>query len=158
MTRSGSDAVAEQVFAMQEHRELLPWLDRVHDVGCGMGRVPVSELAVSLHRVLVWLEGDLEAHAAWEETWLYPEIDQRAGTPWATRTMRFEHHLIRMAVRRLAVEQAALGHELSPAQASDLASHVFGLEALLRAHLQCEERVLMPLLEGQVSGETLPAI
>jgi iron-sulfur cluster repair protein YtfE (RIC family) len=147
MTRQDHDAMAEQAFAMHEHRELLPWLDRIHDVGCEVGHVPVKDLAVSLHRIIVWLEGDLEGHAAWEESWLYPEIDERAGTSWATRTMRFEHHQICAAVRRLAVEQTNLKHELTSAEASHLASHVFGLEAILRAHLECEERVLMPLLD-----------
>ena len=147
MIRAIHDAAAEEAFALQEHRELMPGLDRLHEVGCAIGHVSSGDLAVSLHRVMVWLEGDLEGHAAWEESWLYPEIDERAGTPWATRTMRFEHHQIRAAVRKLAAEQAVLGHELTRAKAGELASHVFGLEAILRAHLDCEERVLLPLLE-----------
>lgn len=147
MIRAIHDAAAEEAFAMQEHRELMPGLDRLHEVGCAIGHVSAVDLAVSLHRVMVWLENDLEGHAAWEESWLYPEIDERAGTSWATRTMRFEHHQIRAAVRRLAAEQAALGHELTRAKAGELASHVFGLEAVLRAHIECEERVLLPLLE-----------
>lgn len=159
MTRPVRDAMAEEAFVLHEHRELLPWIDRIHDAGCAVGRVPASELAVLLHRVLVWLEGDLGAHAAWEEAWLYPEIDERAGTPWATRTMRFEHEQIRAAVRRLAVEQAHLGHELTAAQVSHLASQVFGLEAVLRTHLECEERILLPLLEDVATfSEAIPVV
>jgi iron-sulfur cluster repair protein YtfE (RIC family) len=157
MIRPTHDAMAEEAFALQEHRDLLPWIDRIHDVGCAVGHLPASQLAVSLHRVLVWLESDLQAHAAWEETWLYPELDERAGTPWATRTMRFGHEQVRAAIRRLAAEQAHLDHELTTAQAGHLASHVFGLEAVLRAHLECEERVLLPLLEDAVvAHETVP--
>ena len=147
MTRADRDAMAEQTFELHEHRELLPWLDRIHDVGCEIGHVSVKDLAVALHRVIVWLESDLARHAGWEESWLYPEIDARAGTPWATRTMRFEHHQIRAAVRSLAVEQEALGHELTVTQAGLLASHVFGVEALIRHHLEAEERVLLPVLD-----------
>lgn len=159
MTRPTHDAVAEEAFAMQEHRELLPWIERIHDVGCAIGHSAAGELAVSLHRVLVWLQGDLQAHAAWEEAWLYPEIDARAGTPWATRTMRFEHERIRAAVRRLAAEQSRLGHELTASQASELACHVFGLEAVLRAHLECEECVLLPLLQDAATvHEAIPAV
>jgi len=153
MTRATHDAVAEQTFAMHEHRELLPWFDRIHDVGCSVGHLAAGDLAVALHRVLVWLEGDLEAHAAWEEAWLYPEIDERAGTPWATRTMRFEHQQIRGAVRRLEAEQSHLGHELTRAQAGELAGHVFGLEAMLRAHMECEDRVLLPLLDDAATSQ-----
>ena len=157
MTRADRDTGAEQAFELHEHRELLPWLDRIHDVGCDVGHVPVKDLAVSLHRVILWLETDLEGHAAWEESWLYPEIDQKAGTPWATRTMRFEHHQICAAVRGLAVEQAALGHELTIDEASHLASHVFGVEALIRHHLEAEERVLLPVLDEAMVAEAVPA-
>jgi iron-sulfur cluster repair protein YtfE (RIC family) len=158
MTRADHDTMAEQTFEMHEHRELMPWLDRIHEVGCKVGHVPVKDLAVSLHRIIVWLESDLEGHASWEESWLYPEIDERAGTPWATRTMRFEHHQICAAVRRLAVEQAALGHELTVEQAGHLASHVFGVEALIRNHLEAEERVLLPVLDDPVVAAIAPAI
>ena len=146
MTRLTHDAVAEQAFARHEHQELGPWLDRIHAVACRVGHESTRDLAVDLHRMVVWLETDLEAHAAWEESWLYPEIDRRAGTPWATRMMRVEHQQIRTAVRHLDVEQTALQHELTPATAGQLAGAIFGLEAILRAHLEREERVLLPLL------------
>ena len=68
--------------------------------------------------------------------------------------MRYEHQQICSAVRRLPAEQTTLGHELSPSQASELASHVFGLEAMLRAHLNCEERVLLPLLDDVAATRT----
>lgn len=61
--------------------------------------------------------------------------------------MGFEHQQIRMAVRRLAVEQADLQHELTATTASQFAGGIFGLEAVLRAHLEREERVLLPLLD-----------
>ena len=147
MTTPMSGAVAERGFAMHEHKELMPWIDRIHDVGCAVGHRPARELAVALRRVIVWLQGDLAGHAAWEEGWLYPEIDQRTGTTWATRTMRFEHQQIRAAVRRLAAEELLLEHELTPFLTAELASHIFGLEAILRTHIECEDRVLLPILE-----------
>jgi hemerythrin-like domain-containing protein len=152
MTRLAHDAVAEQAFALHEHQELAPWLDRIHEVGRRVGHESAADVAVALHRVVVWLETDLQAHAAWEESWLYPEIDRRAGTPWASRTMRFEHQQIRAAVRNLSAEQTTLQHELTPATACQVASHVFGLEAILRGHLEREERVLLPLLDDQVDS------
>jgi iron-sulfur cluster repair protein YtfE (RIC family) len=146
MARPMHDAVAEREFVVHEHRELLPGFDRLHDVGASVGHHSVGEVSVALHRVILWLERDLEDHVAWEETWLYPEIDQRTDTPWATRTMRFEHQQIRAAVRGLATEQAALGHELTHPQATELRYRIFGLEGLLRAHMECEDRMLLPLL------------
>jgi hemerythrin-like domain-containing protein len=151
------DAVAEQDFAIHEHREVLPWLERVHDAGCAVGHLSVGELKVELHKVVVWLEHCLEDHAAWEEAWLYPAIDARANTPFATRTVRFEHQQIRDAVRHLSADQAALGHELTRTQADELRSRIFGLEAIMRAHIECEERVLLPLLDEDREPEPIPA-
>jgi len=156
MIRPLHDPAAEQDFARHEHRELGPWLDRIHDVGCDVGRQPASEVAVSLHRVVSWLQHDLEDHAAWEEAWLYPEIDEHARTPWATRTMRFEHGQIRAAVRTLAADASLLSHELRPTQVDELRSRIFGLEAVLRAHLEIEDRILLPFLSEDVTFEPAP--
>jgi hemerythrin-like domain-containing protein len=153
MTRPSHDAVAEEEFARHEHRELAPGLDRIHEVGCEVGHRSAGEVAVALHRVIGWLEHDLEDHAAWEETWLYPEIDAHAGTPWATRTMRFEHGQIRASARSLAAAGTQLSHELRPAQADELRSRIFGLEALIRSHLEIEDRVLLPFLDEDLTFE-----
>jgi iron-sulfur cluster repair protein YtfE (RIC family) len=150
------DAVAEQDFARHEHRELVPWFDRIHEVGAAVGHLSAGELSVALHRIVVWLEHDLEDHAAWEETWLYPEVDSRVGTPWATRTMRYGHQQIRAAIRQLSAEQAALAHELSPSRTTELRSRIFGLEAVLRAHMECEDRVLLPLLDDDGPERSSP--
>lgn len=157
MSRPMHDAVAEQDFAIHEHREVLPWLDRIHDVGCAVGHLSVGELKVELHRVVVWLEHCLEDHAAWEEAWLYPAIDAHAGTPFATKTVRFGHQQIRNGVRHLSADQAALGHELTRTQADELRSRIFGLEAIMRAHVECEERVLLPLLDEDREREPVAA-
>jgi hemerythrin-like domain-containing protein len=155
MTRPMHESAAEKDFAVHEHRELAPWLDRIHEVGCTVGHRPAGEVAVGLHRVLRWLEHDLEDHATWEEAWLYPEIDERAHTPWATRTMRFEHGQIRGAVRALAGDAPMLAHELQPAQADDLRARIFGLEAILRAHVEIEDRLLLPFLDEDVPVEAV---
>lgn len=147
MTHHVHEAAAEQGFALQEHREVLPWVGRLHEIGSSVGHHSAGEVSVALRRVLVWLETDHEGHIAWEESWLYPELDARAATPWATRSLRFGHEQIRAGVRRLATDQAALRHELTPEAADELRAHLFGLEALLRAHLECEDRVLLPLLD-----------
>jgi len=156
MISPNHDVVAEQDFEIHEHRELLPWIDRLHDVGLSVGHVSVGEVAFALHRVVTWFERDLEDHTAWEESWLYPEIDERVGTPWATRTMRYCHVQIRAAVRHLSAEGAAMGHELTAAQAGELRYRIFGLEAMLRAHLDMEERILLPALDESVARPAEP--
>jgi hypothetical protein len=47
---------------------------------------------------------------------------------------------------QLRNDQHLLHQEVTPLALAELRCHLFGLEALLRAHLEREERFLMPLL------------
>ena len=47
-----------------------------------------------LHETLRWLDHEIRPHMAWEDRWLYPQLDEIAGTPWATRSARMEHRQI----------------------------------------------------------------
>jgi iron-sulfur cluster repair protein YtfE (RIC family) len=147
MTMKARGAQAVWAFEEHEHRDLVRGINRIHDVACEIGRRPTPELSVHVLDVLRWIDASLEPHVAWEEAWLYPEIEARIGSPWATRAARFDHQQIREMVARLRVDQPLLGrHEVGdpPAEAR---CHLFGLEALLRAHIEREERFLIPLLE-----------
>jgi hemerythrin-like domain-containing protein len=143
--------VSERDFAAHEHRDLRPGIHRIHEAACLVGHVTAGDLAVAVHRVVTWADHDLAEHVAWEESWLYPELDRRAESCWATRLLRFEHQQVRDLVRRIDADEVQLRHELDRDGANDLRSHLFGLEALLRAHMEREERVIAPLLEREVS-------
>ena len=148
MTVSSREWSAERAFVEHEHRELVPGLNRIHDVACSVGSVPTPELGKELREVLAWVDGVLRPHAAWEENWLYPELDERAGTPWATRLLQFEHQQIRTMTSRVAEDYVHLhefGHGSS--DAPSIRGHLFGLEALLSAHVEREERFVLPLLD-----------
>jgi hypothetical protein len=147
-------AQAVWAFAEHEHRDLVRGINRIHDVACEIGHRPSPELSVHVLGVLQWLHTTLEPHIAWEEAWLYPEIDARSGTPWATRAARFDHQQIREMAARLRTDQPLLSGHPSGDQHAETRCHLFGLEALLRAHIEREERYLLPLLEGdRVSGQ-----
>jgi hypothetical protein len=137
-------------FAEHEHRDLVRGINRIHDIACEIGHRPASELSVHMLGVLQWLDTVLEPHVAWEETWLYPEIDARLGTPWATRAARFDHQQIRDMATRLRVDQALVRSHASGHESAEARCHVFGLEALLKAHIEREERYLIPVL-GEVA-------
>ena len=141
---------AEFAFAEHEHRELVRGIDRIHDVALVAGHVTAQELSIASLGVLDWIEAVLGTHAAWEDSWLYPEIDRRAGTPWATKLMTFEHHQIREIARKLGVGRARYHHEPTHDLAVELRGQLFALEALLRAHVEREELFLIPLLDGAV--------
>jgi iron-sulfur cluster repair protein YtfE (RIC family) len=134
------------VFAEHEHRELIRGLNRIHDVACEVGGWVTPDLSVHVLDILGWLDRELEPHISWEETWLYPEIDGRTGTPWATRSARFDHGQIRDVAARLRADQHLLREDGARERLPELRCHLFGLEALLRAHIDREERFLIPLL------------
>jgi len=140
----GTEAV--WAFTEHEHLDLMRGINRIHEVACEIGRRPTPELSVHVLDVLRWLDGALANHIAWEESWLYPEIDTRIGTPWATRAARFDHQQLRAMAARLRADQRALGSRETGDKDVETRCHLFGLEALVRAHIEREERFLIPLL------------
>ena len=98
-------------------------------------------------RTLHWLRRDVLPHAAWEEAWLYPRLDTTAGTPWATRLLRFEHEQIRELAT--ALENAFVVAEAHWSQDAGfrLAIAMARLETLISAHLTQEQWFVTPLLD-----------
>jgi iron-sulfur cluster repair protein YtfE (RIC family) len=139
----------EHDFASHEHDEVRRGLDRIHEAGSLAGTT--DEICVAALDVLHWLDAVLDPHARWEDAFLYPEIDERAGTPWATKLMSFEHQQVRDAAVALATARTTLRQAATPAALIELRARLFALEAILRAHIAREERFLIPLLE---SGDT----
>lgn len=139
---------AEHAFAEHEHRDLAPGIDQIHDVARVVGSITARDLSIALLDVVDWVHAILEPHAAWEDAWLYPGIDHRAGTPWATKLMTFEHQQILEVARKLEADRELFRREPDRDQVVELRGHLFGLEALLRAHIEREDRFLIPLLEG----------
>ncbi len=142
-------------FVEHEHVELRPGVKRIHDVAMAIGAMAAPDLSIALLDILDWVDRVLEPHAAWEDSWLYPAIDRQAGTPWATKLMAFEHHQMRQIAQRIARDRTLLSHELTREQTGELRGRLFSLEALLRAHLEREERFLIPLLDEPVPGSSL---
>lgn len=149
-------------FAEHEHRDLVRGINRIHDVACEIGHRPTLELSVHVLEILDWLDRTFEPHIAWEEGWLYPEIDARTASPWATRAARFDHQQLRGMAARLRTDQHLLSNRAAGDQQSETRCHLFGIEALLRAHIEREERFLIPLLADDgssiASDEPVPSI
>jgi iron-sulfur cluster repair protein YtfE (RIC family) len=125
----------------------------MHDIACAIGGWLTPEQSVQVLGVLDWLDRELEPHIAWEESWLYPEIDARTGTPWATRAARFDHGQIRDVATRLRADKQVLQQDRATDRLAEMRCHLFALEALVRAHIDREERFLMPLLVDERSGD-----
>jgi hemerythrin-like domain-containing protein len=146
------DAI-ERRFVEHEHREMAHGLNRISEVAELAGSLAAPDLTRALRGLLNWLESTLEPHADWEETWLYPKMDAAARSGWATRMMRFEHRQIRRMIAALEIDLDALRHEPTHAQLVGLRAHLYGLSALVAAHLEREEQLLLPLLGEETSAE-----
>ena len=126
------------------HRELM-----AHIVD-GTESLAKGEVA-QLDAYVQFLKSDLLPHAGGEEAHLYPAIDPLVRDHGhATATMSVDHEFISGYVQEL--EQA--GNELQRAVAADrpelarrVARLAIGLEALMKVHLEKEERVYLPLFE-----------
>ncbi len=148
MAEFRGSTTAEHQFAEHEHRDLAPGIDRIHAVARTVGSIRPADRSSAVRGVIEWVETVLRPHAAWEDAWLYPEIVGRAGSPWATKLMTFEHQQIFELARRLEADRDLLRRELGRDEILDVQGSLFALEALLRAHIEREERFLIPLLEA----------
>jgi hemerythrin-like domain-containing protein len=145
-----------RVFAEHEHLDLVRGINRIHDVAWEIGRLATPELSTDVRDVLHWVDSVLEPHIAWEEGWLYPDLDARAGTEWATRAARFDHQQIREMIALVRSDQQQLHSMDHVDRHGRMRCHLFGLEALLRAHIEREERFLLPLLDAMIRTPSRP--
>lgn len=146
VTDTRRDTIPEHDFASHEHVEMRRGIERIVEVA--RRHVSNDELSSGVLEVLHWVDHVLEPHAQWEDRWLYPEIDERAGTPWATKLMSYEHQQIREAAHAVAAARLILHEQGSTAAVIEVRGRLFALDEILRAHMAREERFLLPLLES----------
>lgn len=151
-TNVAARAGGARAFTEHEHRELASGIDRLHAVACDIGHRPTPELSVNILGVLQWLDRVLEPHMAWEEAWLFPEVDRRAGTRWATKAARFDHQQVAEMGTRVRADQHRLARDGIGGSEAEIRCHLFGLESLVRSHIEREERFLIPLLDDEEVG------
>jgi iron-sulfur cluster repair protein YtfE (RIC family) len=143
---------AIRAFGEHEHREILWELGRIHEAAGEVGLGSHIEARRAVREVIAWLARTLEPHMAWEDTWLYPQLELITGTSWSTRMARFDHVQIGSLIARLREDEAVTAHSITPASTRELGADLLALEALLRAHIDREEQLLLPVLEGSGLG------
>jgi hemerythrin-like domain-containing protein len=148
VTTSISPDVIEGQFVEHEHRRLRAGLANLRDALEDCHRLTRSDAVDRVVRTLSWLRRDVLPHAAWEEAWLYPHLDTEAGTPWATRALRFEHEQIREVAADLETEFQAVQEHWTVEHSFRLVIALTRLETLISAHLAQEERFVLPVLEA----------
>ena len=96
--------------AEHEHGDLAVGICRIHELGEELAAMSVDQRAAGIHKVLHWVEADLKPHMAWEERWLFPLIDGRTRTRWATRYAQFGRRRITGQAKRLVAHSAGGSH------------------------------------------------
>ena len=138
----------EARFAAREHRELAVGLAYIGETIERSRDLTSAELWARLHHTLGWLERELKPHLTWEDTWLYPQFDELAGTKWATKLLHFEHRQIEALIGALESDSERWLGRSTPQTDADVVAHLSAIRAVIAAHMEREERFLMPLLEG----------
>jgi iron-sulfur cluster repair protein YtfE (RIC family) len=95
-----------------------------------------------LDAVLRFLHNDLAAYMRIEEDVLYPALDRSATAHWSSQAMLLDHE----AILRLLEE---IDHAVTDPKHTkeDLQRLLFVTEAVVRLHVDKEERLFMPLLD-----------
>ncbi len=151
MTRTAFASHATRAFAEHEHVELRPGIDQIREAAIALGEGPRPEAVEQVRHACRWIDLVLTPHMAWEEGWLYPQLDELAGTDWATRSIRFDHRQIARLAGRVRDRLVELGHaDLDHARVVE--RDLLALGTMLDAHLEREERFLLPLLDGEAVG------
>jgi hypothetical protein len=133
----------------EEHRRLRVGVAMLEDTIEHAHSTAAPALIDRLHRVIQWMRRDFAPHTAWEDAWLYPALDRAAGTPWATRLLRFQHVQIAEVARQLELDAGVLRQHTAPEPIFTAIARMALLHGLLAAHLAQEERFAIPLLDGE---------
>jgi hypothetical protein len=147
MTAHTATADGESTFAAHEHREVAVGVAHIQETVDRACELTSEQLSARLLHALAWLRHDLRPHLAWEEAWLYPELNRIAGTPWATRSARFEHRQIETRIANLEAESAHWSGHTTPRTNAAILARLGAIGAVIGCHLEREEGLLMPLLD-----------
>ena len=134
----------------EEHRDLLPHIDRFHAVADSIGEAGSEDVRRGVDAVYEFLAHHLIPHAEAEERALYPVVARVMGAPEATATMSRDHVEVMRLTERLASLRAEIEGAIDPAHARALRRVLYGLYALVKVHFAKEEEVYLPLLDERL--------
>lgn len=143
---TAADSIEVQLLE-HEHQRVRAGLANLQEAIARAHAVTRVEAIDGAVRTIGWLRRDLLPHAAWEEAWLYPQLDALAQTPWATRALRLEHEQIREVAAALEHEFVAAEAKWTTEQAYRLVVALTRLDSLVSAHLAQEQWLVRPLLD-----------
>jgi hypothetical protein len=133
--------------------EVSPFLEDLKAIRKTAAELPELSPAERRRRVaavLQFVEGPLARHAEAEERAFFPVVALRLRHPAATGALVFDHELVR--------ERANALNAADPRDVEALQALLYGLHAILDAHFRKQERLYVPLLEGDEPGDVFQAM
>jgi iron-sulfur cluster repair protein YtfE (RIC family) len=155
MTSLYAAARVERRFVEEEHRRVRGGLAELEETLAEAHRLDRAILADRVYRTLEWLRRDVLPLVAWEDTWLFPVLDEAAGTSLATAALRMEHGEIVGIEDELEGDAALLRDHWSHEVELRIVARLASLRTMLASHLAKEERIALPLLE-RVAQPSMP--
>jgi iron-sulfur cluster repair protein YtfE (RIC family) len=144
---SPTAATIEERIIEREHQALRTGLSNLEGAIDDAYRLTRSELGDRVARTTAWAHREFLPHAAWEEAWLFAQVDHATGSPWATSGLRIQHEQIRELATALEAASVAAHEHWTGEIVYRLVAAMARLAALISAHLAQEERFLLPLLD-----------
>lgn len=135
----------------EEHRELLPHIERLRVTADDVGHVPGDVLRRKLDDAHTFLTHSLVPHAMAEDAVLYPAVGRLMGAAKATATMSRDHVEVVRLTQELGTLRAFPEAEPDAARANDIRRVLYGLYALVRTHFAEEEEIYLPLLDERLT-------
>ncbi len=134
----------------EEHRTLLPEIERLRVVADEIGRLDGASIRRKLDESYDFLAHHLIPHAKAEDEVLYPEVARLLGGPRATATMSRDHVEVVALIAELATLRTFHGEPDAQRQ-NALRRVLYGLYALVRTHFAKEEEIYLPTLDDRLT-------
>lgn len=139
----------------EHHDELRLKVQNLEQVLATLPHLVSLELERVVREQVAFLHGDIKSHAAAEEAFLYPEINNLAGPSRykTTGTMEIDHEYIAGYIERLAEMRL----DISPRKVPEFQRVGWELLAILKLHFDKEERIYLPMLDERLSEKEVQA-
>jgi iron-sulfur cluster repair protein YtfE (RIC family) len=135
----------------EEHRELLPHIERLRGTADDVGSIPGTLLRGKLDDAYTFLTQHLIPHAMAEDEVLYPAVGRLMGAARATATMSRDHVEVGRLTKELGDLRAFPEAGPDARRANDLRRVLYGLYELVRTHFAEEEEIYLPILDERLT-------
>jgi hemerythrin-like domain-containing protein len=135
----------------QEHVEVKKHLDHIAGFVGELPKQGAEDQRATMNKIVKALRGHVLQHAEWEDKVLYGLVDTKAGTTEKhrfTASMRHEHVIVARWIGDLERELQKPKPDVTM-----FARKADNLLGLVLAHFECEEEVLLPVIDKTMTKE-----